>query len=438
VSLVAERERIIRGVVKDADTGKAVAGAKVGLVAGDEGNGIFRGLLALPLQTRADAEGCYEIRGALKAKSYLLQVMRDRDSGSLGTTARVADDMQGYQPFTANLSVKKGVIVTGKIIDKSTGKPVTGYVENAVLNGNPFAKNYPSESAGFVSHAETGKDDTFREVVIPGPVLLMGNVNWTRLPEREAEAMGYKKCKSDPRYPEYFQMRPDGDLGYFGLDGHPYAFRGNACKVVDARPGTAVVHQDLYVERESARTVKIQDSEGRLLSRVWASGLRADRNGPVRLNGDSCPVYALKTNKPRLMVFYDSGKKLAGSLRLTADEKESIVAKLGPTGSIRGRLLGADGKPLAGVAVDARYRDYEAQAIHEIIHRAKQAVTDMDGSFTLDDLLPDLKFELTFRQGRQQFEREPKPEEATIQIRPGACQDLVAIKLKPVPKEAGE
>jgi hypothetical protein len=201
---------------------------------------------------------------------------------------------------------------------------------------------------------------------------------------------------------------------------------------VDARPGTAVVHQDLYVERESARTVKIQDTEGRLLARVWATGLRADRNGPVRLNGDSCPVYALETNKPRLMVFYDSSKKLAGSLRLTADEKESIVAKLGPTGSIRGRLLGADGKPLAGVAVDVRYRDYEAQAIHEIIHREKQAVTDMDGSFTLDDLLPDLKFELTFRQGRQQFEREPKPEEATIQIRPGACQDLVAIKLRPV------
>src|SRR5207245_1842178 len=162
VSLVADREKIIRGVVKDADTGKGVAGARVGLVAGDEGNDLFRGLLALPLQTRADAEGRYEIRGALKAKSYLLQVMRDRDSGSLGTTVRVADDLHGYQPLTANLSVMKGVIVTGKIIDKSTGKPVTGYVENAVLNGNPFAKNYPSESAGFVSHPETGKDDTCR------------------------------------------------------------------------------------------------------------------------------------------------------------------------------------------------------------------------------------------------------------------------------------
>jgi hypothetical protein len=40
--------------------------------------------------------------------------------------------------------------------------------------------------------------------------------------------------------------------------------------------------------------------------------------------------------------------------------------------------------------------------------------------------------------GRQQFEREPKPDEATNQIRPGACQDLVAIKLKPVPKKADE
>jgi RNA polymerase sigma factor (sigma-70 family) len=438
VSIVAEREKIIRGVVKDADTGKGVAGASVWLLAGDEHNDLFRGLLALPLETRADADGRYEIRGALKAKSYLLQVMRDRVRGYLGSAVRVTDDTHGYQPFTANLSVKKGVIVTGKIIDKSTGKPEPSLVENAVLNGNPFVKDYPTDSGGFISHAETGKDGTFRELVIPGPVLLKGGVDWTRLSGGEAEAMGYKKCKPDPEYPKYFQMRPDGNLGYFGLNGVAYAYGGNACKVVDAKPGTAIIHQDLFVERESAKTVRIQDAEGRPLNRAWAAGLRADNNWPIRLNGDTCPAYALEANKPRLMIFYEPSKKLAGSLRLTANEKEPIVAKLGPVGTIRGRLLDAEGKPLAGVVVDARFRDGEAGHIHEIIHKAKHAITDSDGSFSLDELLPDLKFELTFRQGKRGFERVAKPTEATIEVKAGATCDVGAIELKPVPKKSDE
>ncbi|HEY7427080.1 MAG TPA: sigma-70 family RNA polymerase sigma factor [Gemmataceae bacterium] len=438
VSIVAEREKIIRGVVKDADTGKGVAGAKVCLVAGDEGNDVFRGLLALPLDTRTDAEGRYEIRGALMSKSYLLQVTRDRDRAYLGCAVRVTDDTHGYQPFTANLSVKKGVIVTGKIIDKSTGKPVPGYVENAVLNGNPFVKNYPTDSRGFISHAETGKDGTFREVVIPGPVLLMGGVNWTRLPEGEAEAMGYKKCKPDPEYPKYFQIRPDGNLGYFGLKGVAYAYGGNACKVMDTKPGTAVIHQDLFVERDSAQTVKIQDAEGRSLAGSLVTGIRTDQWSPVRIKGDSCPVYAVESGKPRLMIFYQRARRLAGSLRVTADSKESLAAKLGSAGTIRGRLLDADGKPLAGVVVEVRYRDGAAQKIHRIVHAAKQAVTDAAGALTLDELIPELKFALSFQRGKQRFEPQTKPAEATIQVKPGECHDLGALKLKLVAEKAGE
>jgi hypothetical protein len=135
------------------------------------------------------------------------------------------------------------------------------------------------------------------------------------------------------------------------------------------------------------------------------------------------------------MVFYERGRKLAGTLTINGDEKESTVAKLGPTGTIRGRLLDADGKPLAGVVVDVRYRDRQAEAIHKVVHEAKRAVTDATGAFTLDELIPELKFELWFHRGKQRFESISKPAEATIQVKPGACCDVGAIALKLAPEK---
>jgi len=40
-------------------------------------------------------------------------------------------------------------------------------------------------------------------------------------------------------------------------------------------------------------------------------------------------------------------RDLAGSLRIRGAEKEPLVVKLQPCGSIRGRVLDSDGKPLA-------------------------------------------------------------------------------------------
>jgi len=182
VSIVAEREQILRGVVKDADTGKGVAGATVWLT----GNGdhvLLGGSLALPLKARTDAKGRYEIRGARKMKAYLLQVIKDPAAGYLDSVIRVPDNTFDYQPITADVPVKKGVIVTGKVIDRSTGKPVPGNIDTVILNGNPFAKYISIEHYScMIQNAETGKDGTFRDVVVPGPVLLKVDVNWTRLP----------------------------------------------------------------------------------------------------------------------------------------------------------------------------------------------------------------------------------------------------------------
>lgn len=394
IHLVAESEKVIRGNVTDADTGKGQAGLTVWLAGyGDQMN------LPTSLTAKTDAEGRYTIHGARKAKRYLVQSASDETSGY--TPSQVwADDTAAYHPVVADLNVKKGVVVTGKVIDGATGKAIPGWAIAAVLPGNPYIKDYkydkffPPSGRSLDAHSgQMDADGAYRLVTLPGPVSLSGG-------------------------PDYQKM---GDL-----DALRY---GDFRRVLDIKPGIALVKQDILLERASEQTVTIQDGENRSVRGVWVTGISARSNRAIRVDGDSCPIYQLEAGKPRLMVCCEPQRKLAAALTLKGDEKSPIFMKLGPTGSIEGRLLDAGGKPLAGVEVDLHYRESQVQEIETTIHEGKQIVTDADGAFLLDTLIPEMKFELKFRRGRRPFERVTKAAAKSLQVHSGISRDLGAIKL---------
>ncbi len=448
LSVVAEPEKPLRGVVKDADSGKGVPNVVVRLEQRESAGQPF-------VRTKTDAQGRFEFRGAHKAKTYSLYVDSDSATGYLPTRIDAADTV-GYSPVNVDVRIKKGAIVTGKIIDKATGKAVPGFAQFSVLVNNPFVKDYP----GLTSQREnTAEDGTFHIVVIPGPVLLMGgyyppSTKSSRgpvvllggsYPPSSANFDYLEFCKyrdpvADPEYPQYFSKRPGGRsdvVGYHAYRGGIGGIQGNYCKVLDIKPGTAVVHQDMLLQRASVLEVKIQDTDGRPVEGVWATDFATlPIVLPVWIEPSTCPVYSLEQRKPRLLTFYEPKKKIIGSLRLQGDEKGPVVVKLGPTSAIKGRLLDTDGKPLAGALVGVMYREMSAGQIHQHIHRSKQTVTDADGSFTVDELIPELMFELSIYRGKRHFEREARTSESAIQVKPGESRDLGSIKLKPVPKKA--
>jgi RNA polymerase sigma factor (sigma-70 family) len=424
-SVVAEAEKVIRGVVKDADTGDVRPGLEVLLTSyKDE-----------PLQdtpkAKTDAQGYYEIHGARKAKSYLIVVPCDPVTATM-TSQVWADDTPDYRPVTANLKVKKGVIVTGKVIDRTTGESLPGFVMAAVLRGNPFVKDYPKFAPLFMaqydSYGSTDAGGTFRVVTIPGPVLLMGKGEISsRIP--------YKWQGADPNYPQYFTKDGGGFYGHnimAPLQGH--------CKVLEIKPGVAEVKQDIVLERQRVlAVVNIQDAEGRPLSGVWGVTGGDKFWIPYDLmESDSCSVYGKPSDKPQLVVFYHPDKKLAGTMTLKGNEKRPIVVKLGPAGRIKGRLLDDVGKPLGGITLDLRYREDAAKEIHDRVHEGKEIVSDANGAFAFDDVISGCKWEMTFRRGQRRFERAKKSTEATMQLKPGECRDLGAIKLKQITEKPGE
>ena len=99
----------------------------------------------------------------------------------------------------------KGVVITGKMLDGTTGKPVPGHAMLGVLSDNPFVKAFPRfNNSAWMHHDNTAADGTFRVVTIPGPVLLMGCPDPNRLPGGENGRWLYKPPIPDPGYPQYF------------------------------------------------------------------------------------------------------------------------------------------------------------------------------------------------------------------------------------------
>jgi RNA polymerase sigma factor (sigma-70 family) len=434
LALVAEAEKPISGMVTAADTGKPRPGVVVWLTRDGDN------LLPLILTAKTDAAGRYEIRGARKAQSsYMVEVKSDPAAGYVACQVRAADT-PGYAPVTADIRVHKGVVVTGKVIDKTTGKPVPGFAMASVLSDNPHVKDYPEfNGSAWMATERTAADGTFRVVTIPGPVLLMGGPDHRHLGEDPTASMKYKPAVPDPQYPQYFHKYPEDGAVFFVPGNARSPVQGNYCKVLQIKPGTAVVEQDIVLEQAPAVAVQIRDAEGRPVRGAWVTGISPQNwERPVRIAGDSCSAYLAEPDRSRLMVFYEPERKWIGTLTFKGEVKGPVVATLGPAGSVRGRLLGEDGKPVAGVVVEVSHAAREAREIHDHIHRTRQAVTDAGGVFQVEEVIPEIKFTLYYHRKLRESGHSRKVADRQFQVKPGEALDLGDLRLTPPAKKDGE
>jgi hypothetical protein len=148
--------------------------------------------------------------------------------------------------------VKKGVLVTGKVIDTGTKETVRGFASIAILRDNKFVKEYPEidrSPNAIVSPnpiVSTDEDGIFRIVTIPGPVLLMGGTTATG--GRDAVSR-YKRPVPDPNYPQYFTKQPPSVPPVFqGLGVTRGINPSQFCKVLEIKADAETVEQDVLLE----------------------------------------------------------------------------------------------------------------------------------------------------------------------------------------------
>lgn len=415
--------RIIEGTVRETDTGKPVSGVQLHAL-----TGYGTGVMAV-----SDAQGHYKLIGVPKAKEYSMHAMPPKNTDLLSRSVRHVDD-GGLGTIQHDIELARGVVVTGQILDKATGKGVKGGVRFAPLPDNKFFGKKP----GYDSYrferlmTTTESDGRFRLVVIPGAGVLMTQV-WGGITKIDGQALNpYKQAQFEPAERERVKPTLNGEDWVFTAAGNSLEFLNteNAVKVLDLAEGAGSATANLFVDPGKTLKIHIQDADGKPLPGVIASGVTTSWPITFTLKAAECTICALDPEQPRQLVFLHPKRNLAGSVTVRGDEEEAPVVQLKPTGSITGRLLDLDGQPLAGVEIDP---SADSRAISELYRHMRQQRqpmhTDKDGRFRLEGLVPEVKFSLGLRKGRTSFVGEPRI--GLRQVESGKTLDLGEVRVKP-------
>jgi RNA polymerase sigma factor (sigma-70 family) len=421
---VAESARRIEGRVLEVGSGKPVAGYMIHCGAGYN-NG---------RQTVSDKEGRYQLNGLPKMEQYLLTAWPPAGSAWLRAGARVPD-REGLQPIAVDFTVARGIVVSGRILDRATGKGVRGNIRFVPLAGNTFAGKPGYDSYRYEGLVDdVGVDGRFKLAVMPGPCALMVHAGGGEKANGGLELNPYKQAEFDAKDREYVKITPTDSGRYFSIADNRLEFLTylNAVKVIDLAPDAGTAKCDIFLERGATQTIRIEDADGKPLTGTTIAGITAAGWGTDAIKDARCTVFALDPKKPRRLLFFHAQRKLAGTLTVRGDEKEAPVAHLGQTGSAIGRLLDRDGQPLAGADINLSSSDRDAREFYRQLLQSRQAIrTGKDGRFRIEGIVPEVKFTLDIMQGRTYFIGEPRI--GARQVKPGETLDLGDVRVKPGP-----
>jgi RNA polymerase sigma factor (sigma-70 family) len=383
--VVVELEKIIRGTVTD-HQGKPRVGVPVVYW-----HTIRRGVNQDFTRAITDKDGKYIIRGAHKCKTYLVECPPDPQAGLLPCEAS-DEDTAGYAPITIDLKCARGIIITGTVRNKVSREPVFAQFFIDVLANNSFARKNPAFTN--IGSAATDKAGRFRFVIIPGPVLLMAGPGMSMKGDRRA----FRPAVADPEYPDFFHTQLGG-LGYYGMGNSYGLVQGNWCKVIDAKETDTELTVNVDLIPTSKQSVKVVDADGKPIIGSCATGVtHEDFVHPTSFpNTDTLSVFNVDPKTGRLVAVVHETRKLVGTMTLTVDDKDPTVT-LGPGGTVTGRVVDENGKPLAGLGVSLVFEHRAVSKAFDVLLKGGALITDENGAFRYENVFPEQGFRLIFFQ----------------------------------------
>jgi RNA polymerase sigma factor (sigma-70 family) len=403
-----KRCKPITGIVRERASGRPLAGIT-----------LMRGLTAnsmdVRMSTTTDNDGRYTLTG-LPRGSHRLLARPPANAPYVATEVIVPDHRTGYDPVVLDVELERQPIVTGRLVDQSTGKPVRrGRVEYRPLAGNP---NLAANSALAVPSLDNDQPRTWTEADgrFTLPVLSGRGVILVRA---ESDFLAAKLTRAD--IDAGILDTDDVEL----IDCRPFAAwpaEFHAYRLVNLPlEGTVDLTIDLVPGRSRELVVTYPDGRASSASVLGLHPTACASWGEAYRAGRSVVGGMAAGERRRLYISTRDGKYAAAEV-VRAKEPGPAVVRLKPTGTVTGRLIGEDGKPVAdarfrlffddapgraGIFVDQgtllrdmppddlrraqRARPY-AEAVASTLSRSEHS--GADGRFTLSGLMPDIPFSL--------------------------------------------
>jgi hypothetical protein len=408
-STIAGPSKPIEGVVRLKQTGQPLAGVRVYGSAGESG---------VQVSAVTEKDGRFRLDGLPKVAAYQLDAIPDPGKPYLQASTTVTGT-DGLKPIPVTIDLPKGVIVTGRLIDRSTGKPVAGHMVSHI-------KLPPNRYEGEETPAQPFGPEGFRMTVPPGLGLTMA--------QAEGKDLSYLRA----RLPEAVRRMGVGEIGD-EASLNVLVAPNHVCRMVDVPAGAETFTIDLELTRGASRKGRLIDAEGKPVLGALVYGLSVDWDVKT-LEGPEFEVIGLEPGKPRTVSFLHKDRRLAGSVAFEPGDGP-VEVRLAPCGSAVGRLIDPDGSPLAGAMVMIGLHDRGGEQIPLNIGlwpSGEIFTADKDGRVRIEGLNPDLIARLSFHPPTQPdtWLVPEKSQEAVLYhltARPGETVNLGDIRLSRPP-----
>jgi protocatechuate 3,4-dioxygenase beta subunit len=361
--------RPIVGVVRDADTKKPLAGVPIR----------SRTLATRPnhlddiAQTVTDAQGRFRLTGMPKGSGNTIVVVPEVDQPYAPCVKEVPDG-PGLAPVSLEIVLRRGVWIEGKVTDKTTGKPVTGFVEYFAHAKNPSLAEYPDfDGSVFSHHHRVQEDGSYRIAGLPGPglVAVLRRDYYLSAPERDDEfGTKHQELSTAPYH-----------LGFTS--------NYSALAEVDPPKGSSSLHRDITLDPGSTFPGIVLGPDGKPMTgaRSWAvDSLEPMKTAEFVVSGMN------PKEPPRDLVFLHPERRLVGVARPPRDKGTLVTVRMRTGAMATGRLVDSQGKPRPGMQMRLAYRTPDQARWWGYPNGLVE--TDTQGRFTINSLVPEYTFQL--------------------------------------------
>jgi RNA polymerase sigma factor (sigma-70 family) len=384
---VAKPSRLIQGRVFDQQTKRPLS--DIAIIAHTKG-------LSQSDRTVTDAAGRFQLKGLPNTEcEVIFNILSPKPTPYL-TLTKTVGPTPGMAPATVDLPLVRGTVVTGRVTDRTTGKPVIGAVDYAVLLGNKHVFDLPGRDIHH-DHAWShvlDADGRFRFVAPPG----LGIITYYQTAPVVRASRPYPLVRIRPpdRDKPYF-ISDDRGEGYLTVGGKRERFDIHSFYRV-AEPALGQESMTVDIQLDPGRTVagKVVGPDGQPLAGVTVAGLtgRLDQRAPT-LAGAAFTLQAVLLDDRRSVVAVHAEKKLSGSVVVRGNEKEPVVLRMDRWGAVTGRVVDKDGDPIPGAEVHLFYNDRPGTGqLYSRLNRGKAANTDAAGRFRMDVPFTGIEFRL--------------------------------------------
>jgi hypothetical protein len=329
------------------------------------------------------------------------------------------------------IECRRGIPFRLKVVDEQ-GRPAEAEVTYTDVQAD--ADVVRDEVTWPVSHAARRADGTYEGFVLPGPGAVL---------VKTPRGSGYRPAHVDPKAffaPGRTTWTPEEETSAYGTHdtlttsqgryigttyrGGTIDQRGYAAIVLVNPPAdSGPLQLSATVVRDRPRQVSLIDPDGKPVAGAELVYL-GDLAPRIPLRAASFPLRGLHPDRAQQIIFYEDGRRLIGLLEARGDGEAPYTVRMQPWGTVTGRILDENGKPLGDAAIGINAGGAAS--------RVRLGVkTDKQGRFRAERVIPGLSYTATIYQGPRQLAPVAGASVGKLVLRPGEVRDLGNIRTKP-------